>query len=54
MLVTWSKVAALVTEGTLVADGGCSSSNTATSSAATPPYNGAGPNSVGVTTTQPR
>ena len=50
MLVTSSKVVALVTVSALVVAAGCSSSNTAAPTTVTPHYNEAGPNPVGVTT----
>jgi dienelactone hydrolase len=50
MLVMSSKVAALVTAGTLIVAAGCSSSNIAAPSPVTPRYHEAGPDSVGVTT----
>jgi hypothetical protein len=48
--VTWSKVAAPATAGTLVMAAGCPSSTTAAPSTVTPPYGRAGPDSVGVAT----
>ena len=50
MLVTSSKVVALVTASALLIAAGCSSSNTVAPAAVTPRYDEAGPNSVGVTT----
>ena len=48
--MTSSKVIAFVTASALVMAAGCSSSNTAAPSAVPPPYDQAGPDSVGVTT----